>query len=73
MLPMNMQRPPKMKFVILIKENPALPHGMQKAFMSNGVSWSYCRLPRMVVLVRYQIQVSGIFDWLQLVNNVIVW
>ena len=33
-----MQRPPKMLFVILVKENRALPHNMQKSFMSNGVS-----------------------------------
>ena len=26
-----------MLFVILVKENPALPHNMQKSFMSNGV------------------------------------
>ena len=30
---MNMQRPPKMLFFTLVKENPALPHDMQKAFM----------------------------------------
>ena len=27
-----------MLFVILVKENPALPHNMQNSFMSNGVS-----------------------------------
>ena len=33
-----MQRPLKMLFVILVKENSALPHNMQKSFMSMTVS-----------------------------------
>ena len=37
-IPTHMQRPPKMLFVILVKENPALPHNIQNSFMSNGVS-----------------------------------
>ena len=37
-IPTHMQRPPKMLFVILVKENRALPHNMQKSFMSNGFS-----------------------------------
>ena len=37
-IPTHMQRPPKLLFIILIKENPALPHNIQNSFMSNGVS-----------------------------------
>ena len=40
-----MQRPPKMQFVILVKENHALPHNMEKSFMSNGVSGSFAGSP----------------------------
>ena len=38
LIPTHMQRPPRLLFVILVKENPALPHNMQKSFMSTTVS-----------------------------------
>ena len=37
-IPTHMQRPPKMLFVILVKENPVLQHYIQNSFMFNGVS-----------------------------------